>query len=81
MLVIASRAKQSQLFVDAVRRMRDPSNFHRELRQRIGDASRRYTEDPPNYARRIVDHSLGNYRFRVVDYGVVFDLESDKTEV
>jgi len=49
-----------------------------EIKERIGDILRRYSEDPLSYARRMVDPSLGSYRFRVGDYRVIFDLEGDE---
>jgi len=48
------------------------------VKERIGDAITRYSKDPLGYARRMVDPSLGSYKFRVGDYRVIFDLEGDE---
>jgi len=60
------------------RAMKDISKLEPEVEERIGGALRKYSEDPLSYARRMVDPSLGSYRFRVGDYRVIFDLEGDK---
>lgn len=31
-----------------------------------------------NHARKMVDPSLGSYRFRIGDYRVIFDIEGDE---
>ncbi len=58
--------------------MKDISMLEPEVKERIGDAITRYSKDPLGYARRMVDPSLGSYRFRVGDYRVIFDLEGDE---
>lgn len=35
------------------------------------------TSDPLKFARPMIHSSLGNYRFRIGDYRVVFDMNSD----
>jgi len=60
------------------RAMRDISKLEPEIKEKLGDALRRYGEDPLNYARKMVDPSLGNYRFRIGDYRVIFDIEGDE---
>ncbi len=60
------------------RATKDISKLERKVKERIGDALKRYSEDPLNYAREMVDPSLGSYRFRVGDYRVIFDLEGHK---
>lgn len=41
----------------------------------------RYEEDPLKYAEKLIDSELGNYRFRVGDYRIIFDLEKDEIVV
>ena len=60
------------------RATRDVSRLEPEVKERIGDALKRYSKDPLNYARKMVDPSLGSYRFRIGDYRVIFDLEGHK---
>jgi len=63
------------------RATRDVFRLEPEVKERIGDALKRYSEDPLNYARKMVDPSLGSYRFRIGDYRVIFDLEGHKLVV
>jgi len=58
--------------------MKDISRLQPGVKERIGDAITRYSKDPLGYARRMVDPSLGSYKFRVGDYRVIFDLEGDE---
>ena len=60
------------------RATKDIAKLEPEIKERIGDALRRYSEDPLSYARKMVDPSLGSYRFRIGDYRVIFDLEDDE---
>jgi mRNA interferase RelE/StbE len=38
----------------------------------------KYSEDPLGYAKKMVDPSLGTYRFRIGDYRVIFDIEGEE---
>ena len=60
------------------RAARDISKLEPEVKEKIGDALKRYGKDPLNYARKMVDPSLGSYRFRIGDYRVIFDIEGDE---
>ena len=60
------------------RAMRDISKLEPEIKEKLGDALRRYSKDPLNYARKMIDPSLGSYRFRIGDYRVIFDVEGDE---
>jgi mRNA interferase RelE/StbE len=63
------------------RAMRDISKLEPEVKEKIGDALKRYGKDPLNYARKMIDPSLGSYRFRIGDYRVIFDIEGDEIVV
>ena len=60
------------------RAAKDISKLEPEIKENIGDALKRYGKDPLNHARKMVDPSLGNYRFRIGDYRVIFDIEGDE---
>jgi len=47
-------------------------------KKRIGETLLRYKEDPLHYGKRLVDTSLGNYRFRMGEYRVIFDIEDSE---
>jgi len=43
------------------RATRDISKLEPEIKDKIGDALKRYGKDPLNHARKMVNPSLGNY--------------------
>lgn len=63
------------------RAVKDISKLEPDVKERIRDALMRCSKDPLRYARRMVDRSLGSYRFRVGGYRVIFDLEGDEVVV
>jgi len=60
------------------RATKDISKLEPEIKEIIGDALKRCGKDPLNHARKMLDPSLGNYRFRIGDYRVIFDIEGDE---
>ena len=62
--------------VYAERAVKDLSRLSPQAKQRIGETLERYAETPLHYAKKMVDPSLGTYRFRIVDYRVIFDIEA-----
>jgi len=50
-----------------------PSAVQRRLKEKL----LRYSEDPLRYAVKLTEESIGQYRFRVGDYRIVFDLKGD----
>jgi len=63
------------------RAARDISKLEPEVKENIGEALKRYCEDPFSHARKMVDPSLGSYRFRMGDYRVIFDIVGDEIVV
>jgi mRNA interferase RelE/StbE len=59
----------------------DISKLDLETKKKIREAMERNAVAPLNYARKMIDRALGTYRFRIGDYRVIFDLESDKIVV
>jgi mRNA interferase RelE/StbE len=57
------------------RAIKDIQRLEEKTRKRIGNALLRYSENPLNYSEKLTDSRLGNYRFRIGDYRVIFDLE------
>jgi mRNA interferase RelE/StbE len=60
------------------RAQRDISQLAPETKERIKKALERYSEAPLHYARKMVEPSLGSYRFRIGDYRVIFDMEGNE---
>ena len=58
------------------RAVRDIKKLDDSIKKRIGETLLRYEKDPLRYAEKLTDSALGSYRFRIGDYGVVFDIEA-----
>jgi len=63
------------------RATKDISSLEPEAKGRIKDAISRYSEDPLYHAKKMIDPSLGTYRFRIGDYRVIFDIEDGEIVV
>lgn len=46
--------------------------------KRLKKAMIRFIQRPFYYAERLIDSNLGQYRFRVGDYRIIFDRDKDK---
>lgn len=60
---------------------RDIKSLDLRTRNRIGETLLRYKEDPLRYSEKLTSSALGNYRFRIGDYRVVFDIEGNEIVV
>jgi mRNA interferase RelE/StbE len=60
------------------RAIKDISSLEPEVKDRIAEALTKYSEDPLGYAKKMVDPSLGTYRFRIGDYRIIFDIEDEE---
>ena len=63
------------------RAVRDIRRLEPKIKERIGKTLLRYEEEPFKYAEKLTDSRLGEYRFRIGDYRVIFDLEGDEIVV
>jgi mRNA interferase RelE/StbE len=57
------------------RAVKDIQRLEEKIKKRIAKALLRRSEDPFKYAEKLTDSRLGNYRFRIGDYRIIFDLE------
>ena len=57
---------------------RDIKKLESDTKDRIGKALLRYSEEPLKFAEKLSDPILGEYRFRIGDYRVIFDIEGDE---
>jgi mRNA interferase RelE/StbE len=67
--------------VYTARAVKDVERLDRKERRRVGETLKRYKENPFAYAHKLVDSTLGSYRFRIGDYRVIFDVEGDEIVV
>lgn len=57
------------------RSVKDIEKLDYSIKNRIGKALIRFSENPLHYSERLTNHDLGSYRFRIGDYRVIFDIE------
>jgi len=60
---------------------RDIKKLEPNTKERIGKTLLRYAEDPLKFAEKLSDPILGEYRFRIGDYRIIFDIEADEIVV
>ena len=60
---------------------RDIKKLESKIKDRIGKTLLRYSEDPLGFAEKLSDSILGEYRFRIGDYRVIFDIEGKEIVV
>jgi len=60
---------------------RDIKKLEPITKERVGKALLRYSEEPLKFAEKLSDPILGEYRFRVGDYRVVFDIQGNEIVV
>lgn len=60
------------------RAVKDISSLQPEVKDRIARALTKYSKNPLNHARKMIDHALGTYRFKIGDYRVIFDIEGEE---
>ncbi len=57
---------------------RDILSLDPATRERLGKSLLRYSKDPLKYGEKLTDSGLGDYRFRIGDYRVIFDMLGDE---
>jgi len=57
------------------RAVKDIQKLEAQIKARIGKTLLRYKEAPLDFAERLTEPVIGNYRFRIGDYRVIFDIE------
>ena len=57
------------------RAVKDIQGLEEKIKNRIAKTLLKYSEDPFTHAEKLTNSRLGNYRFRIGDYRVIFDLE------
>ena len=56
----------------------DIHKLDKVVKQKIGKKLLLYSQNPLQNAKKLVDSSTGNYRWRVGNYRIVFDLDGQK---
>ena len=60
---------------------RDIRKLDSKIKDRIAKTLLRYREEPLRFAEQLTDPVLGEYRYRIGDYRVVFDMEGNEIVV
>ena len=60
---------------------KDIDKLDPKVRERIGKTLLRYREEPLRFAEKLSDSILGEYRFRIGDYRVIFDVQGNEIVV
>ena len=63
------------------RAVKDIDKLDVEWRKRISKALKRYEQDPLKYSEKIMDKQLGEFRFRIGNYRVIFDIHGDEVVI
>ena len=58
--------------------LKDLSRLRKEVKERIKKALQKYSENPFLYATKMINSSFSDYRFRVGDYRILFDIKDDE---
>ena len=57
--------------------VRDIDRLDSGVKKRIGTTLLRFKDNPLQYAESLTNSELGDYRFRIGDYRVIFDIEGN----
>ncbi|MFA5803735.1 MAG: type II toxin-antitoxin system RelE/ParE family toxin [Melioribacteraceae bacterium] len=60
------------------RAVRDIQKLNERTKTRIKIALEIYSENPYKYLEKLTNFSYGNYRFRIGDYRVIFDIDENR---
>ncbi len=63
------------------RAIKDLEKLDQNVKSRILNRLRDYSSNPFRYARKLIDPSIGEYRFRIGDYRVIFDIDNSRIVV
>ena len=63
------------------RALKDLERIDQKLASKLAAKLKEYAREPLKHARKLINPKLGTYRFRIGDYRVVFDIESEEVVV
>lgn len=61
--------------VVTARAERDLGKLDERTQRRIAEKLRQYSSDPLAYARKLVNPTVGTYRYRIGEFRVIFDIQ------
>jgi len=60
------------------RALKDLERLSKEVKERIASKLKEYSIEPFKYARKLNNQKIGEYRFRMGDYRIIFDHDDNK---
>lgn len=61
--------------------LRDVKKLDPVTKKKLGKRIKRYLQNPLHYAEKLMDSSIGDYRWRAGDYRITFDLDNQTVVV
>jgi len=59
------------------RSLKDLENIDKYIQNRIAIKLKEYTKEPLKYSRKLINHKIGTYRYKIGDYRVIFDIDNN----
>ncbi|MBD3191659.1 MAG: type II toxin-antitoxin system RelE/ParE family toxin [Candidatus Heimdallarchaeota archaeon] len=59
------------------RAVKDLDKLEEKVKERIISTLKEYNENPFSHAKKLTNPKLGSYRFKIGDYRVVFDIDTN----
>lgn len=59
------------------RALKDLERIDKETQRRIAVKLKKYANNPLKHAKKLVSPKIGEYRLRIGDYRVIFDIEGE----
>ncbi len=59
------------------RSLKDLENIDKYIQNRIAVKLKEYTKEPQKHSRKLINHKIGTYRFKIGDYRVIFDIDNN----
>lgn len=60
------------------RAIKDLKKLDERIKSRLAAKLKIYSEKPFQYAKKLISHKIGSYRFRDGDYRIIFDIDDAK---
>jgi mRNA interferase RelE/StbE len=59
------------------RSLKDLESIDRYMQNRIAVKLKEYSKEPQKYGKKLINHKIGTYRFKIGDYRVIFDIDNN----
>jgi len=59
------------------RSLKDLENIDEYNKSRIAVKLKEYSKEPQKYGKKLMNHKIGTYRFKIGDYRVIFDIDNN----